>query len=182
MQTVYVFLANGFEDIEAISTIDVLRRGGLNVLTVSINDTLQVTSAHNVCINADVLFDDADFSEAQLLVLPGGLPGADNLKAHDGLRQVLTAHAAAGRHIGAICAAPIVLGNACLLDGKKATCYPGFEDALGEACHVAEGVVTDGNITTAMGPAFSLPFAYRLLEQLTDSDTAQQVQLGMLYV
>ena len=181
MKKVYVFLANGFEDIEAITTIEVLRRGGLNVQTVSINDTIAVVSAHNISVMADLCFGDADFSDAQLLVLPGGLPGADNLKAHSGLRELLVSHSAAGRHIGAICAAPIVLGNACLLDGKHATCYPGFEGALGNANAVGEGVVTDGNITTAKGPAFSLPFAYTLLQQLTDADTAQQVKDGMLY-
>lgn len=182
MKKVYVFLAEGFEDIEAITTIDVLRRGGLSVTTVSITDVAQVLSAHHVCVTADACFAAVDFSDAQLLVLPGGLPGADNLKAHDGLRQLLTNHAAAGLRIGAICAAPIVLGNARLLDGKRATCYPGFEEALGDACHVTDGVVTDGNITTAQGPAFSLPFAYTLLELLTDAETAAQVKTGMLYV
>ena len=124
MKKVFLFLANGFEDIEAVSSIDILRRGGLDVTTVSISNTLQVASAHNVNMTADVLFNDADFSEAQLLVLPGGLPGADNLKNHDGLRQLLIDRAAKGCRVAAICAAPIVLGNARLLDGKKAHVTP----------------------------------------------------------
>lgn len=184
MAKVYVFLADGFEDIEALIPIDVLRRGGVEVVTVSTTDFPLVTSAHGVNIEADLLFEQADTSDADLLMLPGGMPGAANLYAHEGVCKAVCAQVAAGRKVAAICAAPaVVLAPLGLLSGKKATCYPGFEQALqeGEAQYTGDLVTVDGNITTAEGPAAAFPYAYELLAQLVDRKTSDQVAEGMRY-
>jgi 4-methyl-5(b-hydroxyethyl)-thiazole monophosphate biosynthesis len=184
MAKVYVFLANGFEDVEALIPVDVLRRGGVEVVTVStVEDSQVVESAHGVQIVADAMIDDCDFSDADLLFLPGGMPGASNLYNHAGVRQTVMDQQAANGKIAAICAAPaVVLGQMGLLDGLNATCYPGFEMMLGGGRYTGALYTVDGNITTGEGPAAAFPFAYELLKQLTDEDTAQQVATGMRFV
>ena len=127
MAKVYEFLATGFEELEALAPVDILRRGGMDVTTVSVIGSLFVESSHGVTIKADRLLEDVDLDDADLLLLPGGMPGSKNLNAHEGVRQALLDHAAKGRLIGAICAAPMVLGSLGLLQGKRATCSPGFE-------------------------------------------------------
>ena len=183
MAKVYVFLADGFEDIEALAPIDILRRGGQDVTTVSINATEKVESAHGVTILADTTLAAAgDMADADLLLLPGGMPGAQHLKDSPEVARLLLSHNAKGGRIGAICAAPMVLGSLGLLRGKRATCYPGFESQLEGATYTAELVTEDSNITTGEGPAAAFPFAYELLSQLKDADTANQVATGMRYV
>jgi 4-methyl-5(b-hydroxyethyl)-thiazole monophosphate biosynthesis len=183
MAKVYVFLANGFEDVEALIPVDVLRRGGVEVVTVSCAGSSQVVeTAHQVRIEADCLFEECDFSDADLLFLPGGMPGASNLYEHEGVCQAVLSQAAAGKKIAAICAAPaVVLAQLGVLDGKQATCYPGFEQLLTNARYTADLVTVDGNVTTAEGPAAAFPFAYSLLAQLVNEDTAQQIAVGMRY-
>ena len=178
---VYEFLATGFEEVEALAPVDILRRGGVEIKTVSVTGDLVVESAHGVGIRADLLFDEADLASADLLMLPGGLPGATNLNAHEGLRRALTEHNAKGRRIAAICAAPLVLGGLGLLEGRRATCYPGFEKYMTGATYTAELFTTDGNITTGRGPAAVLPYSYAILEQLAGADTAKAVRDGMIY-
>jgi len=183
MAKVYVFLANGFEDVEALIPVDVLRRGGVEVVTVSVVDGTQVVeTAHRVQVVADAMFDDCDFRDADLLMLPGGMPGASNLNAHEGVRQALLHQNAAGKRVAAICAAPLVLGGLGILRGKRATCYPGFEQTLEGATYTGDLCTVDGNVTTGEGPAAAFPFAYELLSQLKDADTARQVASGMRYV
>ena len=184
MAKVYVFLADGFEDVEALIPVDVLRRGGVEVVTVSTTDFPLVESAHGVNIEADLQFDQCDFSDADLLMLPGGMPGASNLYAHEGVCQAVKAQAAAGRRVSAICAAPaVVLAQLGLLQGRKATCYPGFEQALkdGGATYTGDLVTVDGNITTAEGPAAAFPYAYELLSQLVSKEVSDQVAEGMRF-
>lgn len=181
MAEVYVFLADGFEDIEALAPVDILRRGGVEVKTVSIMHRTTVISAHQVPVVADLLFGDEDMSGAQLLVLPGGMPGAANLNAHKKLGDLLVKQNKRGALIAAICAAPMVLGSLGLLKGKRATCYPGFESAMEGATYTATLVEQDGNIITGEGPAAALPFGYRLLLLLKDDDTVKQLQDGMMY-
>lgn len=184
MAKVYVFLADGFEDVEALIPIDVLRRGGAEVVTVSTTDFPLVESAHGVSIEADLQFDQVDTSDADLLMLPGGMPGAANLYAHEGVCKAVCAQAAAGKKVAAICAAPaVVLAQLGLLQGKKATCYPGFEQVLKEsgAQYTADLVTVDGNITTAEGPAAAFPYAYELLKQLVDKATSDQIAEGMRF-
>lgn len=182
MAKVYEFLANGFEDIEALAPIDILRRGGVEVITVSINDSTFVDSAHGVTVVADAKFDDFDdFDDADMLLLPGGMPGAANLRQHEGVCQALIDHAAKGRRIGAICAAPFILGELGLLNGLRATCYPGFESHLLGAEYTAALVTVDGNITTGEGPAAALPYGYQLLSYFADEATVKALKDGMRY-
>jgi 4-methyl-5(b-hydroxyethyl)-thiazole monophosphate biosynthesis len=176
----FIFLANGFEETEAVATIDVLRRGGLQVTTVSISDNWTVTGAHQISVVADSLFTEVDFSAGEMLILPGGMPGASNLNAHEGLRALLKQYAAEGKKIAAICAAPLVLGGLGLLQGKKATAYPGFEDTLTGAIVVKDKVVKDGNIITGKGPGFVLDFALAIEEELQGKDKADEVAAGLL--
>ena len=182
MAKVYVFLADGFEDVEALIPVDVLRRGGVEVVTVSTTEFPLVESAHGVNIEADLQFDQADYADADLLMLPGGMPGASNLYAHEGVRKALTEHFQKGKKIAAICASPaVVLAPLGILDGKKATCYPGFEKALEKATYTGDLVTVDGNVTTGEGPAAAFPYAYELLAQLVDKQTSDQVAEGMRY-
>ena len=184
MAKVYVFLAEGFEDVEALIPIDVLRRGGVEVVTVSISDCPWVQSSHGVNIEADIIFEQGEFSDADLLMLPGGMPGASNLYAHAGIRQAITAQYNAGKKVAAICAAPgVVLAPLGILKGKKATCYPGFDEALAEggATYTGDLVTVDGQVTTAEGPAAAFPYAYELLAQLVDQATADNIAEGMRF-
>ena len=182
MAKVYVFLANGFEDVEALIPVDVLRRGGVEVITVSTTDTDIVESAHGVGIRADAMFADCDFADADLLMLPGGMPGASNLFAHEGVCQALMAQQEQGKKIAAICASPaVVLAQLGILDGKRATCYPGFEQMLTTADYTSELVTVDGNITTGEGPAAAFPYAYTILADLVDEQTASQIAEGMRF-
>ena len=181
MAKVYEFLATGFEDIEALIPLDIMRRAGVDFKTVSITRDLYVESAHGVSIKADMLIEDADMSDADLIMLPGGLPGATNLNAHNGVKKAIIEQNARGKMIGAICAAPMVLGGIGLLQGRRATCYPGFEKYPEGAEYTHELCTVDGNITTGEGPAAALPYAYTLLAALTDRQTADQVAEGMMY-
>ena len=182
MKKVYVFLADGFEDVEALIPIDVWRRGGIDVTTVSISDFPLVQSAHGVNIESDVMIEQCDFSDADLLFLPGGMPGATNLYEHEGVRQTVLAQAKAGKKVAAICAAPaVVLAQLGILDGKRATCYPGFEKQLTKAEYTADLVTVDGNITTAEGPAAAFPFAYELLSQLVSKEVSDRIAEGMRF-
>lgn len=181
MKTAYVFLADGFEEIEALATVDILRRAGVEVTTVSINPTPVVTGAHGVPVSADALLTDDSFENADLLVLPGGMPGAANLDANEKLCTLLNTYAEAGKMTGAICAAPMVLGHLGLLVGKKATCYPGFESHLEGADYTAAMVEKDGQIITGKGPAAVFPFAFALAEALVGKEVVEHVKQGMLY-
>ena len=181
MKKVLEFLADGFEDIEALAPVDILRRGGVEIVTVSVMDTLMVKSAHGVEVKADIMFDDADIDAADMLMLPGGMPGAENLKNHKGLREALVRHNAAGKKIGAICAAPMVLGDLGLLRGKRATCYPGFETMLEGAEYTAELFTVDGNIITGRGPAAAFPYAYKIAEWFIGEQNVKGMEDGMIY-
>ena len=130
MKTIYVFLAEGFEEVEALTPVDVLRRAGLPVKTVSVTGVLTVNGAHGVPVIADMVFEEVKEADTEMIVLPGGLPGATNLDAHKGLSDLIMAFAEAGKPLSAICAAPLVYGKRGLLKGKKATCYPGFDKYL----------------------------------------------------
>lgn len=180
---IYEFFADGFEEVEALSIVDVLRRGGCEVKTVSIMGSKTVIGAHGIPVTADIMFDEADYSDAELLALPGGMPGAANLLEHKGLNKILLAQNEAGKRIGAICAAPaVVLGNLGLVKGKKATCYPdaGLEKQLEGAIHVDDIVVTDGNITTSRGPATAMAFGIELVRLMKGDAVAKEVKDGLL--
>jgi len=184
MAKVYVFLAEGFEDVEALIPIDVLRRGGVEVKTASISEYPLVQSSHGVNIEADILFEQSEYLDADLLMLPGGMPGSTNLFKHEGLCNILMKQYEAGKKISAICAAPgVVLAPLGILKDKKATCYPGFDKALaqGGATYTGDLVTVDGNVTTAEGPAAAFPYAYELLGQLVSKDIADEIAEGMRF-
>ena len=180
METIYVFLAEGFEEVEALTPVDVLRRGGLDVKTVSMNKQKTVKGAHNVPVECDVLFEDASFGNAAMLILPGGLPGATNLNAHEGLRKLIQDMNASQKPLAAICAAPMVYGELGLLEGKKATCYPGFDKFLKGAEYTASLVEQDGNFITGKGPGASMAFAFAILEHFCGKEKADELKAGMM--
>jgi len=182
MAKVYQFMADGFEDIEALIPVDVLRRGGVDITTVSIMGKKEVVSAHGVTILADTVFEDVDLSDADLLMLPGGMPGATNLDMHEGVKEALQKQFGEGKKIGAICAAPLVLGKLGLLRGRRATCYPGFEQYLEGAEYTGALWTIDGNIITGEGPAAAFPYAYSILALLTKEENATEVAEGMRYI
>ena len=178
---IYTFLATGFEDIEALAPVDIMRRAGLQVQTVSITGERIVVSAHGVGVVADRLLSEVDFSNAELLFLPGGLPGATNLDACEPLREGLRCHFEAGRLIAAICAAPLVLGHLGLLQGRRATCYPGFETELHGAQYTASLVEQDGPFITGKGPGAAFALGYAIVERLVGQEVAGQLREGMIY-
>ncbi|NLX66825.1 MAG: DJ-1/PfpI family protein [Bacteroidales bacterium] len=180
MKKVALFLANGFEEIEALATVDILRRAQLTVETISISDKKSVTGAHNLSVIADKTFQEANFSDVGLLVLPGGMPGAKNLNEHEELKQLISQFNEEGKLIAAICAAPMVLGGLGLLKDRRATCYPGFETELTGAKATGESVVIDGNIITGKGPGLVFEFALRLVEKMAGLKIRQEVQNGLL--
>jgi 4-methyl-5(b-hydroxyethyl)-thiazole monophosphate biosynthesis len=180
MNKVFIFLAEGFEETEAVATIDVMLRGGLDVTIVSITGKSLVTGAHGIAVNADALFENTDFSKGDMLVLPGGMPGASNLNAHQGLKNLLLQYTKDDKKIAAICAAPLVLGGLDLLQGKKATVYPGYESTLKGAEYVNAGVVKDGNIITGKGPGFAFDFGLSIVEELQGMKRADEVARGLL--
>ncbi|MDP4276442.1 MAG: DJ-1/PfpI family protein [Bacteroidota bacterium] len=180
MKPLFLFLAPGFEEIEAITTIDVLRRARLNVISVSLAGDLYVTGAHGISIVADVLYPDADLTDATMLILPGGMPGTNNLNVHEGLKKALKSHAEAGKPLAAICAAPLILGQLGLLEGKEATCYPGYESHLHGAILSKKPVVQDGVIITANGPGAAFKFSLQIVQYFSDSILASELSKNMM--
>ena len=180
MKTIFVFLAEGFEEIEALTPVDVLRRAGLSVQTVSVMDEQVVAGAHGVPVLADKMFAEINPEDAEMILLPGGLPGATNLDAHEGLSRMILDFAAAEKPLAAICAAPLVLGNRGLLQGKKVTCYPGFETYLQGAEYTAALVEKDGNIITGKGPGAAMEFAFAIVEKYCGIDKVNELKQGMM--
>lgn len=178
---IYVFLANGFEETEAVVPIDILRRAGFDVKLISITDELLVTSSHGVTIKADTTFDETDFNDAEMLFLPGGMPGTKNLDAHAGLCELLQDSAEKGVKLAAICAAPSVFGNLGLLNGKEATCYPGFEDQLMGASVSENPVVVSDNFITARGAGVAMKFALKLVKVLKGKKIAEELAAAIIY-
>ena len=179
---VYVHLADGFEEIEALTTVDLLRRAGIETETVSITGHLPVTGAHGVKVIADILFEDAVYSTCDFIVLPGGIPGATNLDAHEGLREKVLSFFNQGKGLAAICAAPIVLGHAGVLEGKKATCYPGFEGELMGAELMTDTVVSDQGVITSRSAGTAMPFALAIIEALKGKEAADEIAGSILYM
>ena len=181
MSKVYVFLAEGFEEIEGLTVVDLLRRANLETEMVSVMEGRQIKGSHGIKVTADSMFSDVDFSDADLLVLPGGMPGTLNLGANKYVLQTIVDFHVKGKLVSAICAAPSVFGQLGFLNGKAATCYPGFEDKLEGASVCAEKVVVDGNVTTAKGMGAAIDFSLKLIEQLLDKETADKISEGIIY-
>lgn len=180
MKEAVLFLATGFEEIEALGTVDVLRRGGVRVLTISITGDLKVMGAHNIPVIADYVFEDADFSAADALILPGGIPGSNHLNTCTRLKELVLQKYKEDKILAAICAGPMVLGGLGLLKGKKATCFPNFEPTMTGAIPTDNGVEQDGNIITAKGPGFMFEFGLTILKALKDEEIADEVAAALL--
>lgn len=180
MKKVNVYLANGFEEIEAITVIDVLRRAGLDVKTIAVIADRTVIGAHEIPVVADEIFSNAENSAADMLVLPGGMPGTTNLEAHKGLTEVIKGFKKDNKYIAAICAAPSIIGKLGLLEGGCATCYPGFEGYLLGAETKDDKVVQHDKIITSRGPGTAIHFALKLVELLVDRETAEELRSGMI--
>ena len=179
---VYVYLAEGFEEVEALASVDLLRRAGVEVQTVSVTGDRMVKGTHGVNIEANILYEDTDHAKCSMIVLPGGLPGADNLQAHEGLCQHVKCFAAdSSKKLAAICAAPQVFGACGILEGKNATIYPGMESHLAGGNATGKNVTVDGNIITGMGPALAMEFALKLVEEIKGKEAAEEVAQGLLY-
>ncbi|MDR1548371.1 MAG: DJ-1/PfpI family protein [Hungatella sp.] len=181
MGKVFAFLADGSEEVELLAVVDILKRGGQEVTLVSVTGKKDVVGAHQIKIQADFEFSEVDCKNADVLFLPGGMPGTRNLGAHGGLLNSLKEAHGENRRIAAICAAPSILGKLGMLEGRKATCFPGFEPELKGALYTKQGVVTDGNITTARGLGYALDLGIELLGLLTDENHARQVKEAIQY-
>ena len=180
MKTIYVFLAEGFEEIEALTPVDVLRRAGLSVKTVSVMDKYIVTGAHGVPVLADVMFDEVNAEDAEMILLPGGLPGATNLDAHQGLSQMILDFAKEEKPLAAICAAPLALEAAGVIKDRRVTCYPSVKSELVSAAEVCDcPAVTDGNIVTGRGPGAALEFGFELGRYFGKSEEVEKLRSDM---
>lgn len=177
---VFIHLAPGFEEMEAITTIDILRRASIDTTVVSICDCPQVTGAHDIEVRADITFNRADYNQADMLVLPGGLPGSHNLAKHPGLGEKIKAHHEQGKWLAAICAAPLVFGRLGILEGEEAICYPSFEGELKGATISEDIVAVSGKFITGKGPGVTMDFALEIVKQIKGEDVAKQVAHGLL--
>lgn len=178
---VYLFLAEGFEEIEAITVVDILRRSNIEIETVSITSKREVIGAHSISVLSDILFEQADYTNADMIILPGGQPGTKNLCEHTGLKAQLLKFSSQKKWIAAICAAPTILGKLGLLEGISAVCYPGCEKQLTGAIIDENGsTVVDRNFITSRGPGTAFQFAFKIVEVLKNLDVARSVKEGML--
>ena len=182
MAKIGVFLADGFEEIEGLAVVDILRRAGVEVTTISIMGRKEIHGAHQITVLADALYEVVNFDELDGVVLPGGMPGTTNLGAHEGVKEQITAFAEQGKLVAAICAAPSVLGENGILKGKKATCYPGFEEKLLGAEVTFDEVVEDGNVITSRGMGTAIPFALRLAEYLVSEQKSESLKKSIIFL
>lgn len=177
---VYMHLAEGFEEIEALTVVDILRRADIDVQTVSMTGSELVEGAHKIPVIADILFEEADYSSANMIVLPGGMPGTLNLEKHKGLKEEMLKFHKNGKWLAAICAAPSIFGKLGILKGKLATCFPGFERYLEGANYSKDPVVVDGKIITSRGPGTALYFALELVKILKNTELAEKIRTDMI--
>ena len=175
-----VFLADGFEECEGLIAVDILRRAGVETLMASAMDGLQIDSSRHIKVMADVMAADVDYDTVDLIVLPGGRLGTENLGANSTVTEQCKEFAA-NKHLAAICAAPSLLAALGLLDGKRATCHPDFESQMPGATLTGESVITDGRITTGRGLGASFDFSFELVRLLVGEETAEQIRKAICY-
>jgi 4-methyl-5(b-hydroxyethyl)-thiazole monophosphate biosynthesis len=177
---IYLFLADGFEEAEAFVPYDILHRGGEEILKVGVTGEY-VTSSHNVTVKSDISLSEAAKSEPDMVILPGGMPGTTNLDENETVREIVKKAYEGGKVVGAICAAPSILGKMGILKGRKATCFPSFEKWLDGAQYVRDYCVHDGNVITACGAGGAYQFGFELLGTI-DEKKAEEVKKSMQYV
>lgn len=178
--SVFVHFAHGFEEVEALTVVDILRRAGVDTKMVSVTGDYLVTGAHGITVKTDLLFDGADYQHCEMIVLPGGMPGSKNLGAHEELTEKIKEFAETGKWIAAICAAPMVFGGLGLLEGKTAVIYPGMESHLYGARVGNKNVEIDGKIITSKGPGTAMQFGLALAEALKDKQAAKDLAKSLL--
>lgn len=182
MAKAYIFLAPGYEEVEMLTVVDMVRRAKIEIAMVSVTGQKEVTSSHNVTVIADQLIEEVDFEEADMLILPGGIPGTPNLRACETLCDKLVEFAKDDRKwVAAVCAAPTVLGELGILDEKRATSYPSFEDQLICKEYLKDSVVVDGHVITSRGMGTCIDFAGAIITALKDEETAQQIKTAIVY-
>lgn len=180
LKKIVVMLAEGFEEIEALTVVDVLRRANVECDLVSISGK-EVLGAHDILVTADKVMDEAELNSYDGVVLPGGMPGAANLKNNIRVVELIKEFSAVGKIVAAICAAPIVLEKAGIIGGKKITSYPSFDIHLGNCIYSEDVVVRDNNIITSRGPATTLPFSFEILEALGLEEEAKELKESMMF-
>ena len=181
MSKVCVFFATGFEEIEALTVVDILRRAGIDVDMVSITGEKKVTGSHGITVEMDKLFAEVDFEQADMIVLPGGMPGTTNLEAFSPLMEQVEAFYEKEKFIAAICAAPSIFGHRGMLKGKVACANPGFESHLEGADVKSEPAVVAGHIITSRGMGTAIPFGLAILEQLKGKEAVLQMKEKIVY-
>lgn len=181
MKKAAMLLAQGFEEAEALTPVDLLRRAGVETLLTSVDGASVVTGSHSIGVQSDIALKDLNISELDLLILPGGMPGTKNLDANDFVKNAVLECDKRECFLAAICAAPSVFGRLGLLKDRKATCYPGFEAQLLGAQFVTDSVVKDGHIITSRGMGTAVDFGLKLVEILVDKETAAQLSKGIIY-
>ena len=181
MSRLAVFFAQGFEEIEALTVVDICRRGGLDVDMVSVNGEEEVTGSHGVSVKTDKLFENIDFGEYDMLVLPGGMPGTKNLEAHRGLMAQIDEFYKKGKYIAAICAAPSIFGHKGILKGKRACSYPSFESHLEGAQVTAGPVEVSGNVITSRGMGTAIDFGLAILGIFCGAEKAEELAKEIVY-
>lgn len=181
MKKIAIFFAEGYEEIEALTVVDLCRRAGIHTEMVSVTDSLQVTGAHGIPAVMDKMLSDVDFDVLDMIVLPGGMPGTRNLEQVPLLMEQVKIFAAAGKYLAAICAAPSVFGHLGLLKGRNACCYPGFEQELSGANVTYESCEADGNIITARGMGCAIDFSLKIIETLENDDLASKIGRQIIY-
>ncbi len=174
---VLIPLAEGFEEIEAVTVIDILRRAGIETVTASVTKN-PVMGSHGISVTADIIIDEPADKKLSFdaIILPGGMPGSTNLKNNPGIINIIKKISETGGLTAAICAAPIVLSEAGILKGRKFTCYPGYEDEIAEGVHINENVVIDGPVITGIGAGSAPLFALAIVEFLKDKETAKKIK------
>ncbi|MCR4605329.1 MAG: DJ-1/PfpI family protein [Eubacterium sp.] len=175
-----VALADGFETVEALMTVDILRRGGVEVTTASITENLEVVSSQDITVKADTTISGQKAADYDVFILPGGQPGTTNLSHSDDVKRLLEEATSAGKKIAAICAAPTVFGQYGYLEGKKACCYPGLEEQLTGGTVTMNPVTIDGNVITSRGLGTALDFALAILEEISSHAKAAMIKKSVV--
>ncbi|WP_100064919.1 DJ-1 family glyoxalase III [Miniphocaeibacter massiliensis] len=181
MKKVIVLLADGVEEVEALTQVDYLRRAGIEVDMVSANDGLSITGAHNIRFKAEEFIEDIELKDVDAVIVPGGLKGVENLIANEKVLEVLEKMNSQNKLIAAICAGPLVLYEAGVLEGKVYTCYPGIEEKIFRAKFVKQSSITDGNIITAPGPAYAQKLAFKVVRYLLEREDVKKLKNEILY-
>lgn len=181
MNKIAVFLAEGFEEIEALTVVDLGRRAGMEVITAAVGNSHMVKGSHGISVQADEMFEDVDFDSLDMLVLPGGMPGTRNLEAHEGLMEQVDRFYKEGKFVAAICAAPSILGHRGIVKGRRACCYPGFEEHMDGAEVMYEPVTIDGNVITGRGMGCAIYFALAIVAHFCGQDKADELAKAIVF-